>query len=262
MRGTRTTSTLGAAAVAGIAAWASWTHMVHVALSFGERAEVAYVLPLSVDGLLVVASAAMVGDKSAGRRPRTSAKVAFIAEVSASIAANITAAHPSIVARAVAAWPAIALLLVVELMTRKGRLEAASLDRTTAEAGDRTVESLTPFLASLETGPVMAEQVDLRGDAKVDGDNDLDATGDARVPAQRVPAKSLTNRARVEEAAAKMPAATVAQIAAKAGGSESTARRYLPRSDTKMASPSSGLAGKMGPEQPESQLVGVTACQL
>ena len=103
MRGTRVTSTLGAAAVAGIAAWASWSHMVHVALRFGERAEVAYVLPLSVDGLLVVASAAMVDDKVAGRRPRTSAKVAFAAGVAASIAANITAAQPAIGARAVAA---------------------------------------------------------------------------------------------------------------------------------------------------------------
>ncbi|WP_230462787.1 hypothetical protein [Micromonospora sp. CP22] len=34
--------------------------MVAVALRFGERPEVAYVLPLSVDGMLVVASAAMV----------------------------------------------------------------------------------------------------------------------------------------------------------------------------------------------------------
>jgi len=34
--------------------------MVAVALRFGERPEVAYVLPLSVDGMLIVASAAMV----------------------------------------------------------------------------------------------------------------------------------------------------------------------------------------------------------
>ncbi|MEV0398093.1 DUF2637 domain-containing protein [Polymorphospora rubra] len=105
-------------AVAGIAAWSSWSHMVAVALRFGERPEVAYVLPLSVDGMLVVASAAMVEDKRAGRRVRWSARVAFIAGVVASVAANIAAAQPSLGARIVAAWPAVALLLVVEMLTR------------------------------------------------------------------------------------------------------------------------------------------------
>ncbi|MBN1174622.1 MAG: hypothetical protein JXA67_20830 [Micromonosporaceae bacterium] len=42
--------------------------MVHVALRFGERAEVAYVLPLPVDGLLVVASARRPSRRS-GRGP-------------------------------------------------------------------------------------------------------------------------------------------------------------------------------------------------
>ncbi len=54
MNATRFTSTLGAGAVAGIAAWSSWSHMVATALHVGERPEVAYLLPLSVDGLLVV----------------------------------------------------------------------------------------------------------------------------------------------------------------------------------------------------------------
>ncbi|MFV2104272.1 DUF2637 domain-containing protein [Micromonospora sp. LOL_024] len=75
--------------MAGIAAWSSWSHMVAVALKFGERPEVAYVLPLSVDGMLVVASAAMVEDKRAGRRVRLSARTAFAVGVAASMAANI-----------------------------------------------------------------------------------------------------------------------------------------------------------------------------
>jgi hypothetical protein len=43
--------------------------MVEVALAVGERPDVAYVLPLSVDGMLVVASVAMVDDRrsAAGR---------------------------------------------------------------------------------------------------------------------------------------------------------------------------------------------------
>ena len=74
MTPTRLARDVSTVAVAGIAAWSSWSHMVAVALRFGERPEVAYVLPLSVDGMLVVASAAMVEDKRAGRRVRWSAR--------------------------------------------------------------------------------------------------------------------------------------------------------------------------------------------
>jgi hypothetical protein len=114
-------SATGAVAVASIAAWSSWSHMVGVALRVGEAREVAYVLPLSVDGLLVTASAAMVADRQAGRAPRWSARVAFGLGVAASLAANIAHAHPNLGARIVAGWPALALLATVELLSRRGR---------------------------------------------------------------------------------------------------------------------------------------------
>jgi hypothetical protein len=110
-----------AAVVAAIAAWSSYSHMVHVALHYGERAEVAYVLPFSVDGMLVVASVAMVDDRRAGRKVRPVARAAFTAGVIASVAANVGAAQPTAGARIVAAWPALALLLVVEMLSRSGR---------------------------------------------------------------------------------------------------------------------------------------------
>ncbi|GAA1755980.1 DUF2637 domain-containing protein [Luedemannella helvata] len=119
---TRLASNLSAAVVAGIAAWSSYHHMVSVALSVGERPDVAYVLPLSVDGMLVVASVAMVDDRRNGRRVRWSARIAFATGVVASVAANVAAAEPSVGARIVAAWPAVALLLTVELLSRTGRL--------------------------------------------------------------------------------------------------------------------------------------------
>jgi len=88
VNGTRSARNVSAAVVAGIAAWSSYSHMVHVALRFGERPEVAYVLPFSVDGMLVVSAMAMVDDKRSGRRVRPAARVAFTAGVLASIAAN------------------------------------------------------------------------------------------------------------------------------------------------------------------------------
>ncbi len=110
-----------ATVVAGIAATSSYAHMVHVALRYGERPEVAHVLPISVDGMMIVASAVMIEDQRAGRRARWSARVAFVLGVGASIATNIAAAHPTAGARVVAGWPALALLLVVEMLARPGR---------------------------------------------------------------------------------------------------------------------------------------------
>jgi Protein of unknown function (DUF2637)/HTH domain len=49
-----------AAAIAGIAAWVSYWHMVQVSLAAGEASIAAHLLPLSVDGLVVVASICLV----------------------------------------------------------------------------------------------------------------------------------------------------------------------------------------------------------
>ena len=133
MNGTRIASITGAAAVAGVAAYSSWQHMVSTALRVGERHDVAMVLPLSVDGLLVSASIAMVDDRRAGRTPRWSARIAFVAGVAASLAANVAHAQPTWGARAVAAWPALALLLVVELLSRSGRALRQAPDATGAQ---------------------------------------------------------------------------------------------------------------------------------
>jgi hypothetical protein len=103
--------------VAVIAAWSSYWHMVHVALRYGERPEVAYVLPLSVDGVLTVAAIVMNEDRRAHRPPRATAKIAFITGLTASVAANVTAAHPTTGGRLIAAWPALALFLIVEMFT-------------------------------------------------------------------------------------------------------------------------------------------------
>jgi hypothetical protein len=60
-RGALSAVRLGATAVlAGIAAWVSYWHMVAVAAKYGEAGSSAYLLPFSVDGLIVVASISLV----------------------------------------------------------------------------------------------------------------------------------------------------------------------------------------------------------
>src|SRR4029450_12848212 len=51
---------LSTAAIAGIPAWGSSWHIREVAYRFGETSVSAYLLPISVDGLIVVASVSLV----------------------------------------------------------------------------------------------------------------------------------------------------------------------------------------------------------
>lgn len=117
MNARRLASLAGTVAVTVIAAVASFDHMRVVAERAGQPALLAALLPFSVDGLTLVGALAL-GD---GRRSRWSAWVAFILGVSASLAANVLAAPPGIVARVVSAWPAVALLVLVEVLARSGR---------------------------------------------------------------------------------------------------------------------------------------------
>jgi hypothetical protein len=51
---------IATAVIAGIAAWVSYTHMHGVAARYGETGASPYLLPVSVDGLIVVASISLV----------------------------------------------------------------------------------------------------------------------------------------------------------------------------------------------------------
>lgn len=216
---TRITSTLGAGAVAGIAAWSSWSHQVHVAHMVGERPEVAYVLPLSVDGLLVVASAAMVDDKRGGRVPRWSARLAFVVGVAATVGANVASAQPTWGARIVAAWPAIALLLVVELLSRRGRKSDVPAPAPEVRTEDQTPPKVNP--------------VDL-GEPVV------------RTPARqrtRQPARKTTGD-RLAALLTKQPDITQDKAAQRLGVSTRTVSRHWPR-----PAPINGAQVDLAPEE-------------
>jgi hypothetical protein len=59
-RGLAAARLLATAVIAGIAAWVSYWHMAAVASRYGETGASPYLLPLSVDGLVVVASICLV----------------------------------------------------------------------------------------------------------------------------------------------------------------------------------------------------------
>ncbi|WP_431874290.1 DUF2637 domain-containing protein [Micromonospora marina] len=219
MTPTRLARTISTAAVTSIAAWSSWSHMVHVALTFGERPEVALVLTISVDGMLIVASTAMLEDKRAARPVRWSARIAFGAGVAASVAANIAAAHPSVGARVVAAWPAVALLLVVEMLTRSQRapvstaaLGSAIVERTGAASTDAHMDAEEPRSTS-ETR--VATSPHTSGGSR-----------QSRTPERQRRGAGRTSVA-LAAIQARRPEAGMAEIAAELGVTERHVRRLL-----------------------------------
>ncbi|GAA4701364.1 DUF2637 domain-containing protein [Phytohabitans rumicis] len=219
MNPTRIARNVSTVAVAAIAAWSSWSHMVHVALKFGERPEVAYVLPISVDGMLIVASTAMVDDQRAGRPIRWSARLAFFAGVGASVAANIAAAQPTFGARIVAAWPAVAILLVVEMLSRarRGPASAAPADHVN-EPADAAIVA-TPL--NPEAMPDQAPPSERAATARTS-----DSPRRSSAPRRRRQRGARTSEA-VLRMRADHPDASIADIATHLGVTERHVRRLL-----------------------------------
>jgi len=106
--------------VAAVAAIVSFAHMWTVADRAGEQWR-AWLLPLSVDGLVVAASMALLTRRRAGLPGGRLAWCALLGGVGASLAANIAAAEPTATARVVAAWPALAFAVAFELLLQQRR---------------------------------------------------------------------------------------------------------------------------------------------
>jgi hypothetical protein len=145
-----------AAVVATIAATASYDHMRELALIHGQGELIASLVPISVDGMLVVATVAMHDDRISGRKVRPAAWVAFCVGVLASVTANVLAAPDDLISRIVSAWPAVALLLVIEVLATGGRKNAE-----TAQASAQIASPERRISGS--TKPVSGRRVSRRG---------------------------------------------------------------------------------------------------
>jgi hypothetical protein len=148
----RLASLAGALVVATIAALASYSHMRGLSMQHGQPEWIANLLPVSVDGMMLVATVAL-GD---GRRNRWSAWLAFWTGVVASVLANVLAAQPSVIARCISAWPALAFLLVVEIITRGGRASPAVAPRITGTAdGERAARTVSDGAQVVASGSLV-----------------------------------------------------------------------------------------------------------
>ncbi|XVV11770.1 helix-turn-helix domain-containing protein [Actinoplanes sp. CA-131856] len=78
--------------IAGIAAWVSYWHMVGVASRYGEVGAAPYLMPMSVDGVVVVASVCLV--ELSGRLRPADAKPAIPADKPMDIKPDVPAVRP------------------------------------------------------------------------------------------------------------------------------------------------------------------------
>lgn len=122
-------TTIGCVALlALIAGTVSYLHMHMLVALYGQPGWVAALTPLSVDGMIVAASATLLADSRSGRSGGALPWALLVAGSVASLAANVAVAESALVGRVIAAWPSFALTASFELLTRQVRRGAARED--------------------------------------------------------------------------------------------------------------------------------------
>ena len=139
----RRTTTGCVALLALIAGTVSYLHMHRLVALQGQPGWVASLTPLSVDGMIVAASATLLAESRAGRRGAALPWALLVAGSIASLAANVAVAEPSLTGRVIAAWPSFALTASWELLTRQVRSSVPAGDGQCPAAGP-TVRDAVP----------------------------------------------------------------------------------------------------------------------
>ncbi|WP_281260785.1 DUF2637 domain-containing protein [Murinocardiopsis flavida] len=140
--------------LAVIAAVVSYAHMFDLAQRHGEPRWRAALFPLSVDGMIVASSMALLADARHGRRGGVLPWTLLILGSVASLAANVAVADPTVWSRVIHAWPSFALMGAYELLMREFRIDA---------------EGARIAIASDEQSPA-AERSELAHTSEADGD--------------------------------------------------------------------------------------------
>ncbi|WP_268920450.1 DUF2637 domain-containing protein [Actinomadura soli] len=115
-------------------------------LRYGETSWTAALLPVSVDGMIAVASMSLLVDSRQGRRSGMLPWALLVLGSAASLAANVAVAEPSVVGRVIAAWPSCALIGAYELLMRQ--IRHTSVRRTERDNADVGVISEAAHMTS------------------------------------------------------------------------------------------------------------------
>lgn len=131
-----------AALVAGVAvvAWISYLHAVDVIRWAGETGPIAYLYPVTIDGLIYVASMVMLDCARRDEPPPNLARAMLVLGIAATVLANFTAGYPypggfrGAVRLWAFCWPAPIVILMYELMMMLIRRRAAASSASSASS--------------------------------------------------------------------------------------------------------------------------------
>lgn len=149
----------GLAAVLAVALIVSFRHMAHLAERHGETRISALLIPVSVDGLVLVAALKLLADARTGRKTgRGLPWFTLILAGTASLAANVAVAEPTTIGRMIGAWPPVAVILAWELTLRHIRNGQEERDSLTRQATrhvtrhDATADSNRTTFSGVDAG--------------------------------------------------------------------------------------------------------------
>jgi hypothetical protein len=173
-------------ALAAVAAVVSYRHALEVIRAHGESGFTAYLVPLTVDGLIYASSMVLLDASRRGVRVPPLARWTLALGIVATLAANVAhgLAH-GVVGAVVAAWPAAALVLSYELLMAliRGAAVRATVQNWTVEAVAAPVARVP---VSREVYDWAAERdlfdsvaADAPGAVPADGPPAVDVPGDA-----------------------------------------------------------------------------------
>jgi hypothetical protein len=200
---------LGTAAIAVIAAVVSYQHVHDVVRAHGESPLAAALIPLSVDGLILVSSLTLLADRRASRPRSALATTGLALGAIASLAANVAHAQPSVIGRLAAAWSPLALAISQELLLR--RIDPADASGTSG-LGTGADRDATLERTRSEVTPAA-------------GTTGRDGTGMPRPGSKR--AQLVAKVARLDPGDTRSDYQLASDLAPTIGLHEGTARRYL-----------------------------------
>lgn len=146
----------GVSILAGIAGLVSYTHAYGVAITYGESVMVARLVPLVIDGLLVVASLVQLDAARNDRQAGWLAWLALVVGIALTLGANILhgwANGP--VGAVIAALPAVTLTISFELLMHM--IRRAAVERRPVEEPVQLVEETPEPAPGVEAQPVEDE---------------------------------------------------------------------------------------------------------
>lgn len=191
----RWSTTLVVLLLAGVAGVVSYRHALEVVTAHGESGWVAYLVPLTVDGLIYASSMVLLFAARRGLSAPFLARFTLALGILATLAANVATglAHGHVGA-IVAAWPAVALVLAYELLmwlVRRapgpagGRARAAVRQGLDVEMDDMFALAAAVFDPSVElTRRVKRSAADRPPVDRVAGGEPADGQGVRDVPGQ------------------------------------------------------------------------------